>query len=232
MTEARRKFWGWGLESETLSEADAGRIARRVASLTGLTPGPYTAPPALDELDLPRAAGRTAGCAGRPLLQRCLLPREPYLRQVVPGTTSARGDGISPWRRMSSLTPRTRRTSWRCSTGRAMRGSRLFPMARGRPWWGASSPASGTVLPASSPSTWAAWTRCWRSTGSPARPAFRAACSGPRSKPSSSRRGSRSGTSRSPSASPPSAAGSPPAPAATTPRSTPTSTSSWRVCAR
>ena len=24
MTEARRKFWGWGLESETLSEADAG----------------------------------------------------------------------------------------------------------------------------------------------------------------------------------------------------------------
>ena len=53
MTEARRKFWGWGLESETLSEADAGRIARRVASLTGLTPGPYTAPPAIDELDLP-----------------------------------------------------------------------------------------------------------------------------------------------------------------------------------
>ena len=38
MTEARRKFWGWGLESETLSEADAGRIARRVGSLTGLTP--------------------------------------------------------------------------------------------------------------------------------------------------------------------------------------------------
>ena len=53
MTEARRKFWGWGLESETLSEADAGRIARRVASLTGLTPGPYTAPPTIDELDLP-----------------------------------------------------------------------------------------------------------------------------------------------------------------------------------
>ena len=36
MAEARRKFWGWGLESETLSEADAGRIARRVAPLTGL----------------------------------------------------------------------------------------------------------------------------------------------------------------------------------------------------
>ena len=53
MTEARRKFWGWGLESETLSEADAGKIARRVGSLTGLTPGPYTAPPTIDELDLP-----------------------------------------------------------------------------------------------------------------------------------------------------------------------------------
>ena len=53
MTEARRKFWGWGLESETLSEADAGRIARQVGSLTGLMPGPYAAPPALDELDLP-----------------------------------------------------------------------------------------------------------------------------------------------------------------------------------
>ena len=45
MAEARRKFWGWGLESETLSEADAGRIARRVGALTGLTPGPYRAPP-------------------------------------------------------------------------------------------------------------------------------------------------------------------------------------------
>ena len=54
MAEARRKFWGWGLESETLSEVDAGRIARRVGALTGLSPGPYTAPPAIDELDLPR----------------------------------------------------------------------------------------------------------------------------------------------------------------------------------
>ena len=53
MTKARRKFWGWGLESETLSEADAGRIARRVGSLTGLGPGPYTAPPVIDELELP-----------------------------------------------------------------------------------------------------------------------------------------------------------------------------------
>ena len=53
MTEARRKFWGWGLESETLSEAEAGRIARRIASLTDLTPGPYRAPPNLDEVSLP-----------------------------------------------------------------------------------------------------------------------------------------------------------------------------------
>ena len=53
MAEVRRKFWGWGLESETLSEAEAGRVARRIASLTGLTPGPYRAPPNLDEVRLP-----------------------------------------------------------------------------------------------------------------------------------------------------------------------------------
>ena len=53
MAQARRKFWGWGLESETLGEAEAGKIARRVASLTGLTPGPYTAPPTIDEVGLP-----------------------------------------------------------------------------------------------------------------------------------------------------------------------------------
>ena len=232
MTEARRKFWGWGLESETLSEADAGGIARRVGSLTGLTPGPYTAPPTIDELDLPAPRVTPPGALA------ALCHSDAYCRashtygKSYPDYVRAWRRATSPWRRMSSLTPRTRRTSPRCSTGRAMRGLRSFPMARGRPWWGASSPASGTVSPASSPSTWAAWTRFWRSTGPPAQPAFRAACSGPRSKPSSSRRGSRSGTSRSPSASRPSAAGSPPAPAATTPRSTPTSTSSWRVCAR
>ena len=53
MNASRRKFWGWGFESETLSEAEAARIANRVASLTGLTPGAYRAPPSLDELDLP-----------------------------------------------------------------------------------------------------------------------------------------------------------------------------------
>ena len=53
MAEERRKFWGWGLESETLSEADAGRIARRVGSLTGLEPGAYRAPPAIEEVSLP-----------------------------------------------------------------------------------------------------------------------------------------------------------------------------------
>ena len=58
MAEVRRKFWGWGLESETLSEADAGRIARRVASLTGLAPSPYRAPPTIDELDLPAPRAR------------------------------------------------------------------------------------------------------------------------------------------------------------------------------
>ncbi len=53
MAEARRKFWGWGLESETLDEDGAGRIARRVTSLTGLDFGPYRAPPAIDEVSLP-----------------------------------------------------------------------------------------------------------------------------------------------------------------------------------
>ena len=70
MTEARRKFWGWGLESETLSEADAGRIAKRVGSLTGLTPGPYAPPPHHRRAGPARAAGRTAGRAGRALPQR------------------------------------------------------------------------------------------------------------------------------------------------------------------
>ena len=63
MTEARRKFWGWGLESETLSEAEAGRIARRIASLTGLTPGPYRAPPNLDEVSLPTSGTTPPGGA-------------------------------------------------------------------------------------------------------------------------------------------------------------------------
>ena len=54
MAAARRKFWGWGLESETLSEADAGNIARRVGGLTGLAPGPYAPPPGEDELELAR----------------------------------------------------------------------------------------------------------------------------------------------------------------------------------
>ena len=53
MAGKRLKFWGWGYESETLGEAGARDIARRAGSLTGLAPGPYKAPPALDELRLP-----------------------------------------------------------------------------------------------------------------------------------------------------------------------------------
>ena len=53
MTGDRRKFWGWGLESETLGEAEAEQIARRVASFTGQEPGPYRAPPELGEVRMP-----------------------------------------------------------------------------------------------------------------------------------------------------------------------------------
>ena len=85
MTEARRKFWGWGLESETLSETDAGRIARRVGSLTAPHARSLHGTARHRRAGPAGAAGHTAGCAGRALPQRCLLPREPYLRQVVPG---------------------------------------------------------------------------------------------------------------------------------------------------
>ena len=74
MTEARRKFWGWGLESETLGEADARKIARRVAALTGLEPGPYTAPPTLDEVRLP------APRATPPAALAALCRSDPYSR--------------------------------------------------------------------------------------------------------------------------------------------------------
>ena len=53
MTEVPRKFWGWGLESETLSEAEAGRVAGRTGSITRLEPGPYRAPPCIEEVRLP-----------------------------------------------------------------------------------------------------------------------------------------------------------------------------------
>ena len=58
MAEARRKFWGWGLEAETLGEAEARRVVERVAPLVGLEPGPYTAPPRIEEVRLrpPRVA--------------------------------------------------------------------------------------------------------------------------------------------------------------------------------
>lgn len=53
MSVMRRKFWGWGLESETLSEAEARRVAARTGLLTRLAPGRYCAPPVLDEVCLP-----------------------------------------------------------------------------------------------------------------------------------------------------------------------------------
>lgn len=58
MTENRRKFWGWGLEAQTLSEAEAHRVVERIALLVGLEPGPYTAPPRIEEVRLhpPRVA--------------------------------------------------------------------------------------------------------------------------------------------------------------------------------
>ena len=58
MTENRRKFWGWGLEAQTLSEAEARRVVERIAPLVGLEPGPYTAPPRIEEVRLhpPRVA--------------------------------------------------------------------------------------------------------------------------------------------------------------------------------
>ena len=58
MTENRRKFWGWGLEAQTLSEAEARRVVERIAPLVGLEPGLYTAPPRIEEVRLhpPRVA--------------------------------------------------------------------------------------------------------------------------------------------------------------------------------
>ncbi len=57
MADERLKFWGWGWESQTLSEADARAIAQRVGGITGVAPGDYTAPPEIDEISLaaPRA---------------------------------------------------------------------------------------------------------------------------------------------------------------------------------
>ncbi|MDA1357330.1 MAG: FAD-binding oxidoreductase, partial [Proteobacteria bacterium] len=62
MTQRRLKFWGWGHEDQTLSEAQARDIAARIGGLTGLSPQGYTAPPTLDEINLsaPRLAAPQA----------------------------------------------------------------------------------------------------------------------------------------------------------------------------
>ena len=52
MSERRLKFWGWGHEDRTLSEADARAIAKRIGGLTGITPEGYIAPPELNEINL------------------------------------------------------------------------------------------------------------------------------------------------------------------------------------
>ncbi|MBT3627762.1 MAG: FAD-dependent oxidoreductase, partial [Rhodospirillaceae bacterium] len=52
MSDRRLKFWGWGHEDQTLSEAEARAIATRVGGLTGLAPEGYVAPPELGEISL------------------------------------------------------------------------------------------------------------------------------------------------------------------------------------
>ncbi len=52
MAERRLKFWGWGHEDQTLSEADARAVAERIGGLTGISPQGYIAPPALAEISL------------------------------------------------------------------------------------------------------------------------------------------------------------------------------------
>ena len=53
MAERRLKFWGWGYEDQTLSEADARAVAEHVGARAGLTAQDYVAPPKLDEIALP-----------------------------------------------------------------------------------------------------------------------------------------------------------------------------------
>ena len=52
MSERRLKFWGWGHEDQTLSEAGARAIAKRIGGLTGITPEGYIAPPELTQISL------------------------------------------------------------------------------------------------------------------------------------------------------------------------------------
>ena len=59
MAAKRLKFWGWGHEERTLSEADARAVAKRLGGLTGLEPGGYTAPPTLEEITLPPSRLKT-----------------------------------------------------------------------------------------------------------------------------------------------------------------------------
>jgi alkyldihydroxyacetonephosphate synthase len=52
MSARRLKFWGWGHEDQTLSEADSRAIAKRIGGLSGLSPDGYIAPPTIDEITL------------------------------------------------------------------------------------------------------------------------------------------------------------------------------------
>jgi alkyldihydroxyacetonephosphate synthase len=52
MSDRRLKFWGWGHEDQTLSEAQAREVAARIGGLTGISLHGYTAPPTLAEINL------------------------------------------------------------------------------------------------------------------------------------------------------------------------------------
>ncbi len=52
MSGRRLKFWGWGHEDQTLSEAEARAVAERIGGLTGISPQGYIAPPKLNEISL------------------------------------------------------------------------------------------------------------------------------------------------------------------------------------
>jgi alkyldihydroxyacetonephosphate synthase len=72
--EARRKFWGWGLEGEGLDRAELEELGASFASRFGLGELRVLEPPRVEELDLPVPRLSAPGSLGR------LMSADPYER--------------------------------------------------------------------------------------------------------------------------------------------------------
>ena len=78
----RRRFWGWGLESDELQPMEVA-IVKGLMARVGLAAGELPTPPQAIGLFAARPAHRAAGEPRRCILQHRARPPDAQLRQVV-----------------------------------------------------------------------------------------------------------------------------------------------------